>query len=76
MFLGSKAVQDSLGRLKKAPKRHLNSSKTSKTESKNGPDVYQLLDNFWGNFLIYFGVQIWSKRGTKMGPLLEPAPSG
>ena len=32
-FLGSKAVQDSLGRPRKAPKRHLKGSKTSKKKN-------------------------------------------
>jgi hypothetical protein len=36
-LLGFKAVQDSLKKLKKAPKRHPKSSKASKKGSKNGP---------------------------------------
>ena len=75
MFWGSKAVQDSLGRLKKASKRHLKSSKT-KQGSKHGLYFCQFLDHFWSYFGDHFGVQIYLKRGPKMGPVLEPASSG
>ena len=44
MLLGSKAVQDSLGRPKKTPKRHLKSSKTWKNR---GPKKDLKFTNFW-----------------------------
>ena len=43
-FWGSKAVQDSLGRPKKAPKRRLKSSKGFKKED---PQMQQILAIFW-----------------------------
>ena len=53
-FLGSKAVYDSLGRPKKAPKRHLNGSKTF---TNRGPTKGQIFTIFWTHFGIFFGVK-------------------
>ena len=72
-FLGSKAVQDSLGRPKKAPKRHLNGSKTS---NKKDLEIDQMFTNLLANFGDHFGVEIGSKREPKMGTVLEPACAG
>ena len=64
-FWGPEASQESLRRPKKAPKRHLKSSKTQqKTESKNGPQNYQIPDQFWDNV----GVNFWDKKCSKRGP--------
>ena len=58
MFWGSKAVQDSFGRPKKAPKRHLKSSKTSKNR---GPKM----DLIFTNLLTTFGAILGSILGSK-----------
>ena len=62
-FWASKAVQDSLGRPKKAPKRHLKSSKGFK---KVDPKMEPILTTYWTTF------------GALLGPILEPksAPEG
>ena len=52
-FWGSKAVQDSLGRPKKAPKRHHRS------------DFYNFLEYFWSRFWFYFS---GPKSGPKRDP--------
>ena len=53
-FFGFKAVQDSLERPKKAPKRHLNGSKTFKKGIQRWTIFVQLfgqiLEPFWGPF--------------------------
>ena len=76
-FWGSKAVQDSLGRPKKAPKRRLKSSKGFK---KVDPKIEPILATFWTTSAALvgpiFGAQNCSRRGPKMGPLLEPRPPG
>ena len=58
MFWGSKAVQDSLGRPKKAPKRHLKSSKTLK---KQNLKINRIFTNCW----TAFGAICWSKSAQK-----------
>jgi len=62
-FWGAKAVQDSLERPKKAPKRHLKSSKGFK---KVDPIMEPILATFWISF------------GLILGTILEPktAPEG
>ena len=45
-----------------------------KKKSKNGPRIYVLFDQFWGNFGGHFWARSGSKRGPKMGPLLESSP--
>ena len=75
-FWASKAVQDSLGRPKKAPNRRLMSSKGLKkvdpNYSPNGTNFDNFLDHFWGTFGVHFGAKIGSRRGPKVEPLLEP----
>ena len=62
-FWSSKAVQDSLGRPKKAPKRRLTSSKGFKQVD---PKMEPILATFWTTF------------GALLGPILGPksAPKG
>ena len=73
MFLGSKAFQDSLGRPKKAPKRHQKNPNTFKKTSTNGPQHISFFDKFWDYFGDHFGVknvfQNWTKNGTTLGTL-------
>ena len=61
MFLGSNAFQYSLGRPKKAPKRHQKSSNTFKKGSKHLPPKYYILDHFWDHFGNHFGAKKCSK---------------
>ena len=66
-FWGSKAVQDSLGRSKKAPKRRLKSSKGFK---KVDPKMEPILATFWTIFGALWS-PFWSQhrlqKGTKNG---------
>ena len=67
MLWGSKAVQDSLRRPKKAPKRHLKSSKTSKNR---GPKVDLILTNCGTTFGAILESILESKsaqKGTRNG---------
>ena len=50
--------------------------KPLKTGPKNDPKKYHFLDQFWTNFGVHSGARNCSRRGPKMGPLLEPRPSG
>ena len=69
-FWASKAVQDSLGRPKKAPKRRLKSSKGFK---KVDPKMETILATFWTTFGalldLILGPKSAPERGPKMGPL-------
>ena len=61
-FWGSKAVQDSLGRPKKAPKRHLKSSKGFK---KVDPRIAPILATFWTSFWLILGSILKPKTGPE-----------
>ena len=65
LFLGYKAVQDSLGKPKKAPKRHLNDSKTTKRTDPKISYTFRTLLTDVGNIL---GTILGAKIGSKMGP--------
>ena len=62
-FWVSKAVQDSLGRPKKAPKRRLKSSKGFKQVN---PKIEPLLATFWTTFGAILG-PIWDQIGPRRG---------
>ena len=76
-FLGSRGLP------REAPEAHEGSQEAPKElqdlknkGSKNEPEKYQFLDQFWAHFGSHFGVRIGSKIGPKLvlfwGPFLEP----
>ena len=71
-FLGSKAVQDSLGRPDKAPRRHLNSSKPwTKNNCTQLLLIVGIWEHFWASFLdqkvAQNRIQQVAKNGTSFG---------
>ena len=46
--------------------------KSLKSCPKKGPQKYIVLERFWANLGVHFRAKNCSRRGPKMGPLLEP----
>jgi hypothetical protein len=65
-----------LGNPRRLPRGTQGAPKLQKKGSKNGPQHYYFFDKFWSHFGGHFGVQILSKRGPKIGPVLEPLGAG
>ena len=65
-----------LGNPRRLPRGTQGAPKLQKKGSKKGLQNYQFFNQFWSNFGSHFGVQILSKRGPEIGPVLDPLGPG